>query len=52
MSGRLLRLVCTAAVAAGALLAPSPAVAVADPSPAAGSSADPSDDGGRLRAGP
>ncbi|MET7940691.1 NlpC/P60 family protein [Streptomyces sp. NPDC005302] len=46
MSGRLLRLVCTAAVAAGALLAPSPAVAVADPSPAAGSSADPSDDGG------
>ncbi|WP_327431702.1 C40 family peptidase [Streptomyces sp. NBC_01236] len=36
MSGRLLRLVCTAAVAAGALLAPSPAVAVPDPAPEAG----------------
>ncbi|MFF0136137.1 NlpC/P60 family protein [Streptomyces sp. NPDC005227] len=48
MSGRLLRLVCTAAVAAGALLAPSPAVAVPDPGPAptAGSSAGPSDHGG------
>ncbi|WP_369262104.1 NlpC/P60 family protein [Streptomyces sp. R35] len=36
MSRRLLRLVCTAAVAAGALLAPSPAVAVPDPAPEAG----------------
>lgn len=33
MSGRLLRLVCTAAVTAGALLAPTPARAVPDPSP-------------------
>lgn len=31
MSGRLLRLVCTAAVAAGTLLAPAPAVAVPEP---------------------
>ncbi|MFC7262489.1 C40 family peptidase [Streptomyces lutosisoli] len=37
MSGRLLRLVCTAAaVSAGALLAPSPAAAVPDPAPKAG----------------
>ncbi|MFG3169781.1 NlpC/P60 family protein [Streptomyces sp. NPDC048200] len=38
MSGRLLRLVCTAAVVTGALLAPSPAVAVPDPAPSADSS--------------
>ncbi|MFJ6505443.1 NlpC/P60 family protein [Streptomyces sp. NPDC091879] len=38
MSGRLLRLVCTAAVVTGALLAPSPAVAVPDPAPTADSS--------------
>ncbi|WP_369249156.1 C40 family peptidase [Streptomyces sp. R41] len=36
MSGRLLRLVCTAAVTAGALLAPTPATAVPDPGPATG----------------
>ncbi|MEU9206738.1 C40 family peptidase [Streptomyces sp. NPDC048415] len=36
MSGRLLRLVCTAAVAAGALFAPSSAAAVPDPGPGAG----------------
>ncbi|MDW4904643.1 NlpC/P60 family protein [Streptomyces sp. ADMS] len=35
MSGRLLRLVCTAAMAAGTLLAPVPALAVPDPSPSA-----------------
>ncbi|MEU6146014.1 NlpC/P60 family protein [Streptomyces sp. NPDC047081] len=34
MSGRLLRLVCTAAVAAGTVLAPLPAAAVPEPSPA------------------
>ncbi|MFF3372909.1 NlpC/P60 family protein [Streptomyces sp. NPDC002680] len=33
MSGRLLRLVCTAAMAAGTLLAPVPALAAPDPSP-------------------
>ncbi|MFI1353679.1 NlpC/P60 family protein [Streptomyces sp. NPDC020898] len=33
MSGRLLRLVCTAAMAAGTLLAPVPALAVPDPGP-------------------
>lgn len=33
MSGRLLRLVCTAAMAAGTLLAPVPALAVPDPTP-------------------
>ncbi|ELP61565.1 NlpC/P60 family protein [Streptomyces turgidiscabies] len=35
MSGRLLRLVCTAAMAAGTLLAPVPALAAPDPSPSA-----------------
>ncbi|WP_330287822.1 C40 family peptidase [Streptomyces sp. NBC_00576] len=35
MSGRLLRLVCTAAMAAGTFLAPVPALAVPDPSPSA-----------------
>ncbi|WP_327697651.1 C40 family peptidase [Streptomyces sp. NBC_00459] len=35
MSGRLLRLVCTAAMAAGTLLSPVPALAVPDPSPSA-----------------
>ncbi|MFF1625224.1 NlpC/P60 family protein [Streptomyces sp. NPDC058246] len=39
MSGSLLRLVCTAAVAAGALLAPSPAAAVPDPGPTTGAAA-------------
>ncbi|MHB9853620.1 NlpC/P60 family protein [Streptomyces krungchingensis] len=39
MSGRLLRLVCTAAVAAGTLLAPTPAVAVPEPGPGTGAQA-------------
>lgn len=39
MSGRLLRLVCTVAVAAGALFAPAPATAAPEPGPSAG--ADP-----------
>ncbi|WP_329270967.1 C40 family peptidase [Streptomyces sp. NBC_01451] len=42
MSGRLLRLVCTAAMAAGTLLAPVPALAVPDPVPSTtGSPAEP-----------
>ncbi|MGW3646488.1 NlpC/P60 family protein [Streptomyces sp. NPDC000878] len=40
MSGRLLRLVCTAAMAAGTLLAPVPALAAPDPSPSAPSATD------------
>ncbi|MFF4352761.1 C40 family peptidase [Streptomyces sp. NPDC001530] len=36
MSGRLLRLACTAAVATGALLVPTPAVAVPEPGPGTG----------------
>ncbi|MEG3630505.1 C40 family peptidase [Streptomyces poriticola] len=39
MSGRLLRLVCTAAVAAGIVLAPAPAPVAADPEPDAGTGA-------------
>ncbi|MFI6489922.1 C40 family peptidase [Streptomyces sp. NPDC050564] len=40
MSGRLLRLVCTAAVTAGALLAPAPAMAAPAPGPATGTAVD------------
>ncbi|WP_151478154.1 C40 family peptidase [Streptomyces albicerus] len=43
MSGRLLRLVCTAALAAGAVLAPVPAVAV--PEPGESSAAEPAPEG-------
>lgn len=41
MSGRVLRLVCTAALATGALLAPVPAAAALDPGPAASAAAAP-----------
>ncbi|MFD9461430.1 NlpC/P60 family protein [Streptomyces sp. NPDC060027] len=39
MSARLLRLVCTGAIAAGALLSPAPAVAVPEPGPGSGTDA-------------